>query len=102
MVCADRNRAKMSESPPSDSRCVRPLQINFPEIVRAGLISHRDFLFSRANGDAQLPHCTQIELQRANMGRASESEFLLQDFVDRLRARLAAGRFHHPVSYTHL
>jgi hypothetical protein len=40
---------KMSESPPSDSRCVRPLQINFPEIVRARLISYRIFLFSRAN-----------------------------------------------------
>ena len=27
--------------------------------------------------------------------RGSESEFLFQDFVDRLRARFAAGRLHH-------
>jgi hypothetical protein len=53
---------KMSESAPSDSRCVQLPAGIFYANARADLISRRNFCSRARMRGAQLPHCTQSEL----------------------------------------
>src|SRR5664279_5040704 len=106
----------MSESVPGDShRTSLPAEI-FARL-RAPISFRVEFFVharSCAANNCRTAHKTDSRTRLPS--RASESEFLFQDFVDRLRARLAAGRLHDlsdepadrlrvgfgAVSYTHL
>jgi hypothetical protein len=68
---------KMSESVTTDSRRARPLQINFSEIVRADLISRRNFLFIRAHARQIIAalHTKRIPARAYRRARQSPSFF---------------------------